>query len=122
MTLNVYASLFGDDLSAPPAGFEPATRGLGMLRGASFKIITSRHKQAILPSRRDFAGAARLVETVHHLPQFLELLRPDCGLATHDHLGTHTLSSSGTGRMRASHVRRGPTLRSVGCDHTFKVV
>jgi hypothetical protein len=59
-----------------------------MLRGASFKIITSRHKQAILPSRRDFASAVRLVETVHHLPQFLELLRPGCGLATHDHLET----------------------------------
>jgi hypothetical protein len=47
MTLNVYASLFGDDLSAPPAGFEPATRGLGMRPGATVKIITSEPKYPI---------------------------------------------------------------------------
>jgi hypothetical protein len=27
------------------------------------------------------------VESVHHLLQFLELLRPGCGLASHDQLG-----------------------------------
>jgi hypothetical protein len=76
-----------------------------------FKIIASRHKQASLPSRRYFAGTMRLIETVHHLAQFLELLRPGRGLADHDQLGMQALSLSGTGRMQASHVRGDPTSR-----------
>jgi hypothetical protein len=80
-----------------------------MRRELLFKIIVSRHKQAILPSRRYFAGTVRLVETVHHLPQFLELLRPGCGLATHDHLGPHAEFARATG-CGPSYVRRGPTL------------
>ena len=61
-----------------------------------FKIIASRRKQASSPSRRYFAGTMRLIETVHHLAQFLELLRPGCGLADHDQLGMQALSLSGT--------------------------
>jgi hypothetical protein len=57
-----------------------------------FKIIASAHECAIPPGHRYFAIIVRLVETEHRLPQFLELLRPGCGLANHDQLGTHRLS------------------------------
>ena len=56
------------------------------------KIIASENKYAIKPSRRHFAVPARLFERAHQLPPFMELARPDYGLAAHDHLATNTLS------------------------------
>jgi hypothetical protein len=52
---------------------------------AAFKIMTRRHKHPILPCCTYLGVTVRLVETVHHLPQFLKLLRPGYGLADHDH-------------------------------------
>ena len=54
---------------------------------AAFKIMTSRHKHANLPCCTYLGVTVRLVETVQNLPQFLKLLRPGYGLASHDHLG-----------------------------------
>jgi hypothetical protein len=58
-----------------------------MRLGAPSKIVNGRHKYAIRPSGKYFAITVRPAERVHHLPQFLKLLRPRCGLASHDHLG-----------------------------------
>jgi hypothetical protein len=57
-----------------------------MRRGAPFKIVTGRRKQAILPCCKYFAAAVRFVKAVYRLRQFLELLRPGCGLSTYDQL------------------------------------
>jgi hypothetical protein len=58
-----------------------------MRLGAPSKIVNGRHKYAIRPSGKYFAITVSPAESVHHLPQFLKLLRPRCGLASHDHLG-----------------------------------
>jgi hypothetical protein len=68
----------------------------------SIKIITSEHKYAIYPSRRYFLFPMRLAKTLHHLPQFLKFLRLGCGLASHDHLATHTLTRPRPAGMRVS--------------------
>ena len=57
-------------------------------------------KHGMLPSRRYSAVTVRLVETVHHLPHFLELLRLGCGLPLMLEPGAEFVRTAGRDQAR----------------------